>query len=396
MRTFQYHGYGADGSARNGQVEADGRKLALRELAARGIFVESLEAVRPGRGLDVVRRAALYREVSALLGAGLPLERALQLLMGAEGAADPALAATLAPVRDAVRDGQSVAAALGSVDARMEAYERAALEAAERTATLPAMLERIAEFLDSRRAVVDRLRSAAIYPVFVLALGLGVAVLMLGVLVPKAQAALRAGGVVLPQVSLTVVALARGVVWGAVALLALGGGGMVAVSGLCRRDPAWKARVDRWRLSVPVLGPILRKLAAARFASTLSVLTRSGVPWVEGLALAGSATGNRWLAERFAAEAGQVRHGRSLGEAVAAVEPLAGALTEWVRVGEAGGCLDTMLDAAARREQAGWERAMTRMLALFEPAVLLLVGVFVLAVALAVLLPVTALTRAIG
>jgi general secretion pathway protein F len=395
MRTFHYRGYSADGSVRQGYVEAEGAKPALRSLAAEGVFVERLGPVQVRAGLTAARRSMLYRELAALLTAGLPLERALSLLIGAGGSGHDA-AAALAPVRDAVREGQPLAAALAASDPRMASFERAAVTAAERTATLPTMLLRVAEFIESRSAVIERLRSAAIYPSFVLALGLGVAILMLGVLVPKAQAALAAGGVVLPAASLAVVSVARGVAWTAGALVALTLVAVVAVSALCRRDEAWRVRMDRWRLRLPWAGRVAGKLAAARFASTLAVLARAGVPLVDGIALAGEATGNRWLAAWVGREAERVRHGHALSEAIASITPMAGSLAEWVRVGEAGGCLDTMLDVAAQRAQSSWERSVSRVLALFEPVVLVCVGVFVLAVALAVLLPVTALTRSIG
>jgi general secretion pathway protein F len=220
-----------------------------------------------------------------------------------------------------------------------------------------------------------------------------VAVLLLGVLVPRAQAALAAGGIALPSASLAVVRVARGVAWGAAGLLLALTAGAAALSRLCRVDDAWQVRADRLRLTLPGAGRIAARLAAARFASTLAVLAGAGVPLVEALPLAGAATGNRWLERRVAQETERVRHGLALEAAIRAIPPLAGPLAEWIRVGEAGGCLDRMLEAAARREQAEWERAMTRLLALFEPAVLVAVGLFVLAVALAVLLPVTALTR---
>jgi type II secretory pathway component PulF len=120
------------------------------------------------------------------------------------------------------------------------------------------------------------------------------------------------------------------------------------------------------------------------------------VPLVDGIALAGEAKGNRWLADRVGEAAGRVRQGQAPSVALESVSELAPHLVEWLRVGEAGGCLDAMLDVPALRAQAAWDRSVARVLALFEPVVLVCVGAFVLAVALAILLPVTALTRGIG
>jgi general secretion pathway protein F len=390
MRTYHYRGYAADGSARQGRIDAESVKPALRELTAQGIFVEHIRLAGPARkGLRAERRAALYRELATLLKAGIPLERALGLLMDSAAGGDAG--AELAPVRDAVREGQPLATALAQTDGRMDDYEKAAVLAAERTATLPEILLTLAEYQEERGKALEKLRSAAIYPCFVLVLGLAVAFLMLGLLVPRTQAALSASGVALPPASLAVVSVARVVAYaaGALTLLAVLAG--VAVSGLCHRDEQWRLKVDRVKLSIPWVGRRLAALAAARFASTLAVLARAGVPLVEGVGLAGQATGNRWLAAWIGRQAERVRHGEALSTALSEVQPLTPSLGEWVRVGEAGGCLEDMLDVAAQRAQAQWERSVTRVLSLFEPVVLVVVGAFVLAVALAVLMPITSL-----
>jgi general secretion pathway protein F len=257
------------------------------------------------------------------------------------------------------------------------------------------MFIQLAEHLETSDEALERLRSAAIYPSFVLLLGIGVAVLLLGVLVPRAQAALAAGGMALPAASLLVVRVARLAALLAAAGLLLLALGAVAVSLLCHRNPAHRRRLHRQLLRLPVAGRLIARLAAARFASTLAVLSRAGVPLVEGLVLAGQATGNLHLQARLTEVADEVRQGEAPSQAVERVTEIGPWLAEWMRVGEAGGCLDAMLSVAAQRARSGWERSVGRLLTLFEPLVLVCVGLFVLAVALAVLLPVTSLTRAI-
>ena len=137
-------------------------------------------------------------------------------------------------------------------------------------------------------------------------------------------------------------------------------------------------------------------LAGMRFASTLSVLTASGLPVVEALPIAGAATGRPWLRRCVEEQAEAVRNGRSLSTAIAALPGVGRELGEWVRVGEAGGCLGPMLDVAAGRMQREWERTLARRLALLEPAILALVGLFVLVLALALILPVMGMTRSLG
>lgn len=393
MRTYRYRAIGTDGARKDGLIEAEGEKAALRQLADRGLFAESVEPLGAGAtgvGLPVARRAMFYRGLAALLRAGLPLDRALGLLMG-EGAG-PGMDAAIAPIRDAVCEGRTFASAVAESEPRLAGYERAMLEAAERTGALSEMLQKIADFQERRIAMVEKLRSAAAYPCFVLALGVAVAFLMLGVLVPMAQRSLTAAGIALPHVSRAIVAGARVVAWAVGVSLLLGVGAAVAVSVRCHRSKEARERAGRTLLRLPWAGRALRFLAAGRFAETLAALVRAGVPIVEGFGFAGAATGNAWIAREAAEQAEEIRGGCRVSEGVAGISELSGALREWTRVGEAGGCLDTMLDVAADRARNAWDHACDRALALFGPVVLVCVGVFVLAVALAVLLPVTAMT----
>lgn len=396
MKTFRYHGLDASGARRDGLVEAESEKDALRLLSGKGVFADRVEALSGGAagGLSSTRRAVFYRGLATLLKAGLPLDRALGLLMG-EGA-DAAANVALAPIRDAVCEGKTFAAAVAESEPRLAGYERAMLEAAERTGALPEMLLRIADFQESRRAMAEKLRSAAEYPCFVLGLGVLVAFLMLGVMVPMAQKSLATAGVALPRMSLAIVSGARVFAWVVgVLLIALVLAG-VALSMRCRKSVATRERVGRALLRAPLAGRALRALAVQRFSETLSALIRAGVPLVEGFGLAGASTGNAWVAREAAEQAEEIRSGCRVSEGVAGIPELSGALREWVRVGEAGGCLDAMLDVAAERSGAVWNRACERALSLFGPVVLVCVGVFVLAVALAVLLPVTAMTLNVG
>ena len=371
-------------------MSAEDVKGASRVLAEQGIYVEKVEAMRPGSGLSPRRRSALYRSLSALLKAGLPLDRALGLLL--EEGMDPAMAETLAPVRDAVCEGRPFAAAMADAEPRLAGHERAMLEAAERTGALASILQSMADAAERRVAMADRIRSAAAYPCFVLGLGILVAFFLLGVMVPMAQRSLVSAGIGLPPLSLAIVTSARVAALSAAVLLVGGTLAAALVAARCRTSQSARERVGRNLLRIPLLGRGLKALAACRFASTLASLLRAGVPLVDGFGLAGEATGNAWLAHASVQQAAAIRDGSRVSEGIAAIPELAPSLREWVRVGEVGGCLDAMLDVAAERAQTLWDRTCERFLALLGPVVLVCVGAFVLAVALAVLLPVTMMT----
>ena len=392
VATYDYSGYKADGSSCRGRIEAEGAKEALRRLADAGVFAESVHPLRASAPLGAARRASIYRELGALLGAGLPMDRALGLMMESE---DATVSSALASVLAGVREGRWLADSVASACAGMQGHERAALAAAEHSATLPAMLPRVADILDSQELVRDRIRSALVYPSFVLALGIVIACVMLGVVVPRTSAMLADSGLDLPAASRFAVAGAKAFAAASAALALAFVAALAVARRAAARSPERAVAIDRFLLRLPFMRAA-QALAGMRFASTLSVLTGSGMPVVEALPIAGSGTGRPWLGRCVEEQAEAVRNGRSLSAAVAALPHIGRELGDWVRVGEAGGCLGPMLDVAAGRLQREWDRALSRRLALLEPAILAGVGLFVLVLALALILPVLGMTRSLG
>ena len=153
---------------------------------------------------------------------------------------------------------------------------------------------------------------------------------------------------------------------------------------------SWLRRLDR----LPLYRQGARTLASLRFARTLVLLLRGGVSAVDALDLAGQSTGNAWVAGLVQQQADAVRHGTSLSQAIRAVPPLE-ALSGWIKAGEASGDLTALLEKAADRLQQRWQTYLARTTSLLEPLLILLVGAFVLLIALAILLPVLSLNQAV-
>jgi len=393
MKTFSYRGYRADGGTCRGQVEAESPKAAREKLAGQGVLVERLRNAGSARtGLSSSRRGVLYRELASLLKAGMPLVTALGTLLRTpdlEAAAD-----ALAAVRDHVREGSSLAAALKSAMADISPFEAATIDVAERTASLEPVLEQLAVFIETQDMLRERLHRAMIYPALVLALGVIVAVVMLGVLLPRTQQMIG-GTAALP-------ALTRAMLWLADAFLPWGllAGilGLLAIASWMRRagrDADHRVLYDRRFYRLPLAGNGYRNLVSSRFARTLGILVRSGVSLVEGVPLAARATGSAWC-ERLALTASEkIRHGCTLEAAVRDMPPLADALPGWIGVGEAGGDLAGLLEHAADRCDRHFEHFLAKSLALLEPLLLLIIGAFVLLITLSIMLPVFSLTDAV-
>jgi general secretion pathway protein F len=384
----------ARGRTCRGLIEAWSVKNAREILARQGILAER---VRPAPGTPRFRpeaRAVVYREMASLLGAGLPLVRALDVLIDAPETGD--VRPLLANVRDRVKEGRSLSDALRRVSSAVTPFEGAMVEAGERSATVEPMLIRLADFMDEQRAIRERVQSALIYPAIVLTLGICVAIVMLGLLLPRAEGILAAGRMEPPALTRWMLAVGRGAVrwapWAAGLAVAVA----VALRWMGRRDPSVREAWHRLLFRIPLFGRAYGELVSARFARTLSVLLRGGVPAVEAVTLAGRATGNAWDERRTIEAADAVRHGARLSDALRDVPGLGPSLGGWVGVGETSGDLAGVLDGAGNRCLGAWTRFTDRSLRVLEPVLVVLIGGFVLLVTLSVLLPVLRLSRAVG
>lgn len=400
MKTFEYRGFNESGRLARGLIEALDLKEAREKLSHRGILAETIQPAGEARvrtlfrsraTFDVDARALVYRELSALLTAGLPLAQSFQILIDA-----PELGANrslLASVRDRIRDGASLADAFGRERSGFSSFEDAVIRVGERSGTLQDVLDRLASYLEEQRALRDRIGTALVYPALVLAFAVGLGILMMGVMVPRVAGMLQESGVALPALTrwvLAFTAVLRGLA--VPALLAA----LLAVGWLRQRADVRERMMRRFQgmlLWLPGLGAAYTALLNLRFCRTLALLLRGGVPLLEGLPMAGRATGHREVAREVEREADAVRQGRSLADALRGIPVFQGSLPSWVEAGEASGALPAMLDAASARYQQQWDRLLARFLALLEPLLILLLGGFVLVVALAILLPILSLNK---
>ncbi len=395
MPSFEYKGFDEQGRLRKGLVSGSSVKTARERLAADGVLAESLALAGRASRFPVDTRAMVYREIAALVQAGMPLDQALDLLIRSPEIGESRR--LLARVRDRVMEGSTLADAFQESLSSYGPFELAILNVAERSATLEVMLPRLADFLESQQSLRERIRTALVYPAMVLVLGIGSAAVMLGVLVPMIARTLDDGRIAMPGLTRFALLLGRGVTHGAVWLVLLLAGILVAVAlRRIRTDPGARCRWDSFLFRCPLVGRGYTLLVNVRFARTLSILISGDIPLIEGLAMAGQATGSAWVTRLARAEAERVEHGKRLSDAVGAIPPLAETLPGWIRTGEAGGGLASILENAGTRYQEHWTRYVERKLRWLEPLLILFVGGFVLLIALAALLPVFSMTRMVG
>lgn len=402
MKTFEYRGFDAGQRACRGLVEALDLKEAREKLAQRGILAEKIGpagARRPARlklgeaEFGTATRAMLYREAGSLVHAGLPLANALEVMIEAPELGESR--SCLAGVRDRIREGSAFAAAMAAASTAVTPFELAVIEVGERAGTLDAVLDRLAGYLEEQQRLKERIQTAMIYPAIVLALAVVVAILMLGVMIPRVAQLLRDTGVVLPLLTRVTLAAGRLALPVAVPVAAVLAVGWFVIRRQMEQDADYRILWDRRWFRLPVVGRGYTVLVNLRFARTLAVLLGGGVPLVDGIGLAGRASGSPWVGRLALGAADAVRHGRSLADAIRMIPPLGGSLPGWIQAGEASGKIEGLLEHAAVRYQQEWDRLITRSLGVLEPVLILAVGGFVLLVALSILLPILSLNRSL-
>ncbi len=398
MKTFEYRGYDTAGRRSRGLVEADGLKDARERLAARGILPERIETTSAGGGGTgrwgrAGERAAIYRELASLLHAGLPVTQSLDILIESPELAT--LRPVLAGIRDRVREGVSPADAFDGAGA-LTPFETAVLQAGQRAGALDDSMKRLAGFLEEQDRIRSRVRSALIYPAFVGVIAIGLSILMLGFMLPAFAKIFEEARIPLP--ALTRFVLGSGRMAGTIGLplLALAAAAFWIGRRRLRGSATARARVERALARLPVVSRAWTALAGMRFARTLALLLRGGVPLLESIRMAGRSTGSAWVEIEIEREAETVRHGGRLADAIRRVEPLQTTLPAWVQAGEAGGDLSGMLELAAGRCEEVWDRTLTRAMALLEPMLILVLGALVFVLALAILLPILGMNQGMG
>lgn len=401
MPAFRYAALDAAGKERQGVLEADSNRHARQQLRDQGLVPLRILAATPsnhgvwrGRGLRLhgSELALLTRQLATLLHAGLPLEEAL--LAMSRQAESLRMRQVLSTVRSRVMEGHALAASLAEFPRAFPPLYRATVAAGEHSGHLSAVLQRLADHTDSSYAAHQRVRLALLYPsLLVLVTVLMVTGLMIFV-VPQVVTVFEGQGQMLPWLTRALMALSEFVLhwglWTALGLAALGG---VVLRWLRRPGPA--LALDHRLLHLPLLGRLARGSNSARYASTLSTLTSSGVPLVEGMRIAAQVLSNRWL-QRQAEQATQaVSEGSSLHRALERCGYFPSMMVHMIASGELSGELDQMLERVAQQQQREFDGLMATLIGLFEPLVLLFMGAMVLLIVLAILLPIFSLNQLI-
>ncbi|HEX8362007.1 MAG TPA: type II secretion system F family protein [Longimicrobium sp.] len=386
MNAYTYVAVDASSRRVRGREHAPGADALTRELEKRGLLVLEVREAgsESGAGGPLPRRRAVVeatRAIAALLGAGIPLTRALRVAAQVGGGA---LSPVLDDVRARVERGDTLAEALGRHPRLFSPLYVGVVRAGERAGDLGGAFTRLADHLEKAEELRSRLVSASIYPLLLaVAGGTAVLVLLLFVL-PRFAELLEGSGAALPASTAMLLAVSTTISGSWPWLL----GGLVAlVLGLVAASRTERGRTAgaHLLLLVPGIGALRRAVLAARFARLLGVLVAGGTPLLHALEGVSESLADPLARDAATRIRAQVREGTSLREAVAAATVFPPLLAQLVAVGEESGQLGAFLVQAAEMFEGGAERSLRRLVALAEPAMIILFGGIVGFVALALL-----------
>ena len=404
MAAFEYLALDINGREKKGIVEADSHRQVRQNLRDKDLTPLSVKASekKVGKGITslfsgVLRtslsfneRALLVRQLATLIAAGLPVEEAL-LAVSKQGNRN-AIQSLVLNVRSKVLEGYSLAQGMADYPRAFPALHRSTVAAGESAGHLDLVLARLADFTETQQASIAKVKQALVYPIILLVLTLAILGGLLGYVVPDIVEVFADSEQELPWLTIAVINTSDFVVeWGGLFLLLL----LLVGLGLIRlfRSPKIEMSFDKKLLGLPVVGKLSLGNNISQFASTLSILTSSGVPLVDAMQISSEVLSNTWLRTLVIDATNRVREGSTLYSALDQSTYFPPMMLHMIASGEASGELDQMLSRVAEHQEADASMILNVLVSLFGPLMLVFMGGAVFTIVMAILLPIINLNQ---
>jgi general secretion pathway protein F len=405
---YAYKGVTASGRNTKGHLDAESSRVARAKLRRDGIFVTEFNeqrgqasvaatssrrfALPSFQRISALDLALLTRQASTLVGAGIPLVEGLGALT--EQVENPRLKSVLGVVRDRVNQGSSLADALAQSKAFPDLYV-SMVRAGEAGGALETVLERLADYLESQVRLRNKVSSILIYPIVMFLFAMLVVTALVTVVLPQITELLESLNQPLPFYTRWIIGASRFVRewWWALALGA--SAGIVGVRTAIRTERGRDA-YDRLALRLPVVGRAVRLIAISRFTRTLATLLAGGLPIVRALDTAKHVANNTVLGRAIDAARESITEGASVAKPLRASGEFPPMVTHMIEVGERSGELEAMLAKVADTYDEQVETLVTRLTALLEPLLILVMVGIVVVIILATLVPLLNITSSLG
>lgn len=398
MPAYYYEALDGAGQVQKGVLEGDSPRQvrdALREKAWLPIVVQASHERskhKKHKTPNAYELALLTRQLSTLTASSIALEEALQAV--AQHSERLALKSLILSMRQSVLEGHSLAHAF-AMNAEFPPLYVATIAAGERSGHLDLILSQLADYTESRHALQRKVRTAMIYPLLLMVVSFAVVMGLMSFVVPKIVAVFEDSEQRLPLLTEIVLGLSQLVSqwwWLILLLLTI----FVTLMAKFVKTQGGRAWVDAWVLRLPVFGKLSRAINAARFASTLAILGKSGVPLVEGLSISAEVVGNVHIANAIKQMCVKVTEGASMTSQLMRHDYFPPMMVQMIKSGEQSGELNAMLSRAAAMQDDEATSFITGLLALLSPAMLIFMGLVVGAIIMAVMLPIISMNELLG
>ncbi|MCK4870656.1 MAG: type II secretion system F family protein [Gammaproteobacteria bacterium] len=405
MALYKYNGRDNTGSKVTGSVQADSIDEISRYLLSRGITPIDIKKSKAfqkdfgniaegifGRNVQPKEVLTFVRQMAALSAAGVPIIRAVKQL--AKSARTSAMKKTLTEVAEAVEAGRTLASALGDHPKIFTGIFVGVIDVGENTGHLDDSFAQTSLFLEKKLENRKRLISAVRYPMMVV-ISIIIAVIIMNIFViPKFSAVFAQVKTKLPWATRVLIATSNFMnqhwLFGLIMLAVI----IIGIRFILT-IPVVRYYWDKFKLKIPVVGPIQRRIVLSQFTWTFSMILRSGVPILKGIMLAAGVAGNAFITSRLMRIRDAVDQGEGFARALDASELFDASAVQMIEVGEETGKLDDMMSKVSLSYESDVDYDLKNLNDLLEPMILALLGVFVAILALAIYLPMWELTEAI-
>ncbi|WP_408952673.1 type II secretion system F family protein [Lysobacter sp. Hz 25] len=399
LEMFVWQGTDKRGITMKGEQQAKNANMLRAELRRQGI---TPTVVKPkgkplfgaaGKRITPGEIAIFSRQIATMMKSGVPIVTSLEII--GEGHKNPRMKKLLNTVRADIESGSSLHESLSKHPVQFDELYRNLVKAGESAGVLETVLDTIASYKENIETLKGKIKKALFYPATVVAVAILVSAILLIFVVPQFQATFKSFGADLPAFTLMVIGASDFMIkwWWAILLLTIGA--VVAFIMAKNRSPAFAHFLDRAMLKIPVVGQILHNAAIARFARTLAVTFRAGVPLVEALDTVAGATGNVVYEKAVYRIRDDVSVGYQVNMAMKQVNLFPHMVVQMTAIGEEAGALDTMLVKVAEFYEQEVNNAVDALSSLLEPLIMIILGVIVGGMVVAMYLPIFKLAATI-
>ena len=400
MEQFTWEGTDKRGVRMKGETTAKNANLLRAELRKQGINPTSVRTKakplfgKAGKSITAQDISVFSRQIATMLQAGVPMVQSFEIL--ASGQKNPRMRDMLIDIRDNIAGGSSLSEAMARHPVQFDLLYRNLTRAGEGAGVLDTVLDTVATYKERTEALKGKIKKALFYPAAVIAVALLVSGVLLIYVVPQFERVIEGFGAELPAFTQMLVNASRFLTawWWLVLLIVVGT--VFTFLAIYKRSPALERNVDRLMLKLPVIGQILHQSAIARFARTLALTFKAGVPLVEALDTVAGATGSIVYNDAVQRIRSDVAVGYQLNVAMKQVNLFPHMVVQMTAIGEEAGALDTMLLKVAEFYEQEVNNSVDALASLIEPFIMVVIGVLVGGMVIGMYLPIFKLAATVG